>query len=290
MAAEPEISTMVLSFVTASWPFVNCTLTGVRRAALHGSRDSFPARTLFDRPADPTAQNEAAQFSSTEHRSHRMTESALSARLPRGRHGLPREQVIASQRERILVATAEAMAENGYIGTSVAAILKRAGVSRETFYEQFRSKEDCFEAAYERAVQLLLDRIAEATGTEDEADAITRMDRILRAYLQYLVDDPASARLFLVEVFAVGSAAIARRARLLERFVELIADVLDARTEPQRFACQAVAAAIGSMVTARIAAGDVGGLPALREPLLDLLRRGGGLYGAALDSCGEQSA
>ncbi len=222
-----------------------------------------------------------------------MTESALSARLPRGRHGLPREQVIASQRERILVATAEAMAENGYIGTSVAAILKRAGVSRETFYEQFRSKEDCFEAAYERAVQLLLDRIAEATDTEEspaDVDAMARMDRIFYAYLQYLVDDPASARLFLVEVFAVGSAAIARRAQLQERFVELIAAVLDARTEQQRFACQALAAAIGSMVTARIAAGDSDGLLALREPLLDLLRRGGGLYGAALCSCGEPSA
>lgn len=222
-----------------------------------------------------------------------MTESAISARLPRGRHGLPREQVIASQRERILVATAEAMAENGYIGTSVAAILKRACVSRETFYEQFRSKEDCFEAAYQRAVQLLLDRIAEATEAEDAAadtGAIARMDRILRAYLQYLVDDPASARLFLVEVFAVGSAAIARRAQLQERFVELIADVLDARTESQRFACQALAASVGSMVTARIAAGDSGGLLALREPLLDLLRRGGGLYGAALESSAEPSA
>lgn len=222
-----------------------------------------------------------------------MTESAISARLPRGRHGLPREQVIASQRERILVATAEAMAENGYIGTSVAAILKRACVSRETFYEQFRSKEDCFEAAYQRAVQVLLDRIADATEAEDAAadtGAIARMDRILRAYLQYLVDDPASARLFLVEVFAVGSAAIARRAQLQERFVELIAAVLDARTEPQRFACQALAAAVGSMVTARIAAGDSGGLLALREPLLDLLRRGGGLYGVALESSAQPSA
>lgn len=215
-----------------------------------------------------------------------MTESAISARLPRGRHGLPREQVIASQRERILIATAEAMAENGYIGTSVAAILKRAGVSRETFYEQFRSKEDCFEAAYERAVRLLLDRIAEATEAEEVsaegAESMARMDRILRAYLQHLVDDPASARLFLVEVFAVGSAAIARRAQLQELFVGLIADVLDARTEQQRFACQTLAAAVGSMVTARIAVGDSDGLLALRKPLLDLVLRGGGLYGCAV--------
>ncbi|WP_433660856.1 TetR/AcrR family transcriptional regulator [Nocardia sp. CA-128927] len=221
-----------------------------------------------------------------------MTESATSARqLPRGRHGLPREQVVASQRERILIAMAEAMVENGYVGTSVAAILKRAGVSRETFYEQFRSKEACFEAAYEQAVQNLLGRIADASGDSDdpapiapkpEPDRMARMDRIFAAYLQHLADDPASARLFLVEVYAVGSAALTRRAQLQELFVGLIADVLGARTDEQRFACQTLAAAISAMVTGRIAADDLDGLLALRVPLLDLVRRGGALFGDAL--------
>ena len=64
-----------------------------------------------------------------------------------------------SQRDRILLAMADAMAENGYVGTSVAQIIRRAGVSRETFYEQFSSKEDCFTSAYDRAVELLLERI-----------------------------------------------------------------------------------------------------------------------------------
>ncbi|GAA5095692.1 TetR/AcrR family transcriptional regulator [Nocardia iowensis] len=218
-----------------------------------------------------------------------MTESATSARqLPRGRHGLPREQVVASQRERILIAMADAMVENGYVGTSVAAILKRAGVSRETFYEQFRSKEACFEAAYERAVQNLLGRIADASSDAarhaegSELDSMARMDRIFQAYLQHLVDDPASARLFLVEVYAVGSAAISRRAQLQELFVGLIADVLGAKSDEQRFACQTLAAAISAMVTGRIAADDLEGLLALRAPLLNLVRRGGELYGDAL--------
>ncbi|PXX63014.1 TetR family transcriptional regulator [Nocardia tenerifensis] len=216
-----------------------------------------------------------------------MTEPATSARqLPRGRHGLPREQVVASQRERILIAMAEAMLENGYVGTSVAAILKRAGVSRETFYEQFRSKEACFEAAYERAVQNLLGRIEDAsnnpTPAKPDRDSMAKMDRIFAAYLQHLVDDPASARLYLVEVYAVGSAALSRRAQLQELFVGLIADVLGAGTDEQRFACQTLAAAISAMVTGRIAADDLDGLLALRVPLLNMVRRGGVLYGDAL--------
>ncbi|MFI6368611.1 TetR/AcrR family transcriptional regulator [Nocardia sp. NPDC050630] len=216
-----------------------------------------------------------------------MTESASSARqLPRGRHGLPREEVIASQRERILSAMAEAMVENGYVGTSVAAILKRAGVSRETFYEQFRSKQDCFEAAYERAVDLLISNISNAISGDarDSANPADpdRMGRILEAYFDVLIAEPAYARLYLVEVYAVGSKAVARRAQLQESFVAMIADVLDARTDQQRFACQTLAAAVSAMVTARIAVDDLPGLRSLREPLIDLVRRSGDLYGEAM--------
>ncbi|MVU79791.1 TetR family transcriptional regulator [Nocardia sp. ET3-3] len=200
--------------------------------------------------------------------------------LPRGRHGLPRETVVAAQRDRILLAMAEAMTENGYVGTPVAAVIKRAGVSRETFYEQFRSKEDCFEAAYERAVELMLTGVLAATGAEFDGETRTeRMGRLLGAYLEALAGQPAYARLFLVEVYAVGPEAIARRTQLQETFVAMVADVLGADTESQRFACQTLVAALSAMVTARIAVGDLDGLRELREPLLDLVRRSGELFG-----------
>ncbi|WP_040793854.1 TetR/AcrR family transcriptional regulator [Nocardia higoensis] len=213
-----------------------------------------------------------------------MQRKAGNARqLPRGRHGLPREQVIASQRDRILDAMADAMAAQGYVGTSVAAVLKRAGVSRETFYEQFRSKEDCFEAAHARAVERLVARIAAAAEKRPDAPVdgpdLERMDRLVTAYLDGLMEDPAYARLYLVEVYAVGSKALATRAQLQASFVTLIAEVLDARTEAQRFACVAFTASVGAMATARIAAGDIDGLRRLREPLLEMVRRGGSLYG-----------
>ncbi|WP_054811606.1 TetR/AcrR family transcriptional regulator [Nocardia arizonensis] len=216
-----------------------------------------------------------------------MTELAgVTRQLPRGRHGLPREQVIASQRERILRAMADAMAEKGYVGTSVAAVLKRAGVSRETFYEQFRSKEDCFEAAFERAVAGVIDRLADASdmdaprpGSPADSD---RMDRVLHAYLEALAAEPAYARLFLVEVYAAGAKAVAKRAALQESFVSMIAEVLDARTEAQRFACQALAAGVSALVTAKIAADDMDGLRELRAPLLQLVLRSGDLYGEAM--------
>ncbi|GAB4582243.1 TetR/AcrR family transcriptional regulator [Nocardia sp. IFM 10818] len=212
-----------------------------------------------------------------------MTDSAVTARqLPRGRHGLPRETVVAAQRDRILLAMAEAMAENGYVGTPVAAVIKRAGVSRETFYEQFRSKEHCFEAAFERTVELLLAGVLAASteGPEGETQ-IQRIERLLTAYLDALAAQPAYARLFLVEVYAVGAEAIARRTQLQETFVAMVADTLGAESEEQRFACQTLVAALSAMVTARIAVGDIDGLRSLREPLLDLVRRSGELFGSA---------
>src|SRR5439155_6906652 len=67
--------------------------------------------------------------------------------LPRGPHGLSREEVELSQRARLLHAATQAVAEQGYVKTTVADILRRAGVSRATFYQLFSDKEDCFQAA-----------------------------------------------------------------------------------------------------------------------------------------------
>ena len=91
--------------------------------------------------------------------------------LPHGPHKLPREEVVRSQRGRLLRAIAEAMAERGYAETTVADVLRRARVSRDTFYQQFSSKQDCFIAAYEAAagvVLALLEQEAATPGTPVE--------------------------------------------------------------------------------------------------------------------------
>ena len=51
---------------------------------------------------------------------------SIAPQLPRGRHGLTREQVETDQRLRIFVAMADAMRAQGYVGTPVAEIIKRA--------------------------------------------------------------------------------------------------------------------------------------------------------------------
>lgn len=199
---------------------------------------------------------------------------ATGPALPRGRHGLSREHVQATQRGRMLVAVAEVMSENGYAATPVADVIRRAGVSRETFYEHFANKQECFLAAYDEAVQRLTDHLRTAMG--HGATAAERLDRGLGAYLEAMAAEPGLAQVFLIEVYAAGPGAWRRRADVLEQFADVVADVL--REDPAAatlpdvdLAARALVGAVSSMVTGLLAADDAAALVTLREPIRDLL-------------------
>ena len=189
---------------------------------------------------------------------------------------------------------ADAVAEKGYVKTSVADVLSRAGVSRATFYAQFADKEDCFCASYESIAELLADVLENQTrsmeggaadqdtdGVADLAgdDPLAKLDRILASYLQVLHDAPSFAKAFLIESYAAGPRAVEQRRKSLEGFVELVAETHRGQpgvigTAPeQRFAVQALVGAVGSLVTNMVGSGDIEGLPGLREPIMALIRQ-----------------
>ena len=128
----------------------------------------------------------------------------IPRRLPRGSHGLDRELVVASQRTRLLEAVGRAVADKGYAGATIDDIVRGAGVSKKTFYEHFRDKEDCFLAAYEAAAGELFERVRAAQ--HEPGDWLERARAGIRAYLRWLAGDPALARVFLIEVAAAGPA------------------------------------------------------------------------------------
>jgi AcrR family transcriptional regulator len=192
--------------------------------------------------------------------------------LPRGRHRLSREEVSASQRQRMLEAMALAVHEKGYTGTAVADVVAGAGVSRETFYQHFADKEACFLAAYEVAVDTMRRTMGDALAGRP-ADPLARLDRALRAYLDLLASEGAMARVFLVDVYAAGPQALQRRREVQEDLTAVVVGIFSARSAADRFACEALVAAISSMVTLRVAAGESHALPGLRTPLVALARR-----------------
>jgi AcrR family transcriptional regulator len=195
--------------------------------------------------------------------------------LPRGRHGLSREQVTASQRGRLMLGMAEAVAEKGYAKATVADVLKRVHVSRETFYQHFADKEDCFLAAFEESARMLEAGVRAAV-EEPGLTPRDRFERALTAYLELMAAEPAIAKVFLTEIYAAGPVAAARRFEVQGRWVQIFAELLAAderwRALPDpRFACRLVVGGIGALVTARISAGEHAALPALREPILQLI-------------------
>ena len=141
-------------------------------------------------------------------------------RLPRGRHGLPRRFIVHNQRERMLLAVAEAVAEQGYVTTTVADIIARARLSRRTFYEHFADKEECFLAAYDTVVEQLLAAVGQAY---EQADGWTqKVHDGLETFLAYLAAEPAFARMCIVEVVAAGTEARGRRDAAMRVFIDFL--------------------------------------------------------------------
>ena len=143
---------------------------------------------------------------------------ASSSRLPSGRHGLPREAVVASQRARLIDAMAQVVAEKGYAATTVADVVEWAGVSRRTFYEQFSDKEACFLAAYDASLCAVLGRIVEAVETDPGGGWRDRARAGVESFLTLLASEPAFAQALQVEILTAGPAALDRRAGMLMMF------------------------------------------------------------------------
>jgi AcrR family transcriptional regulator len=140
--------------------------------------------------------------------------------LPRGRHGLPRERVLAAQRERLMAAITALMADVGYENVRVGDVARTAGVSRAAFYECFTDKEACAFAAYDRFLEVLVQRIAGALDLSKDAERYVTV--LLEAYLGTLEDDPVVGRAFQIEMDAVGALARKHRREALHSVAEVI--------------------------------------------------------------------
>jgi AcrR family transcriptional regulator len=145
---------------------------------------------------------------------------AAAPRLPAGRHGLPREFIAQNQRERIITALVDTVAERGYNATTVAHITKAASVSRRTFYEHFADKEACFLAAYEMVADHIRDSMRTAASAFEEWPQQVRA--ALATMLRFLAGEPELARVCMIEPIAAGGVIAAKHRASMEDFVEIL--------------------------------------------------------------------
>jgi AcrR family transcriptional regulator len=198
--------------------------------------------------------------------------------LPRGRSRLPAPDVSASQVRRLRGATIAAVAEAGYAAVTVADIVRRARVSRAAFYAHFADKEDCFLAATREGGQLMSDRVVAATralpaGTPDE----TVLRTGFRAFLEFLANEPAFARVFYVEMPAAGARSVQRFDTACRRFAGMTARWHErARDRHPEWpavpddAYVALAGASAELVRSWVRGGETNALPKLEDTLVSL--------------------
>jgi AcrR family transcriptional regulator len=142
--------------------------------------------------------------------------------LPRGRHKLASDTVRASQRERLLRAIVECIAEHGYEGTTVPMVVRTARVSSNTFYEFFADKADCFLHACDALAGELL---AELVALTEEPEWIEALRKGTGVYLRWWQQRPAFARAYLLSIQAAGERALGQRERVYALFNAMFVDL-----------------------------------------------------------------
>jgi AcrR family transcriptional regulator len=187
-----------------------------------------------------------------------------------GRHRLSREEVANNQRDRMIRALETVMSEKGYLDTSVADIIKAAGVSRQTFYELFSSKQDCFLSSFALRQQALIELVSDGPVAEARID---RFSILLRNYLSVMSADPALSRLYLIGVYAAGPEAVVKRLEMQQDFVDGLANMLNVGSEDGQFTCRALVAIIATMVTNALLSNDPQAVLDLHEPLVRVAER-----------------
>ncbi|GAA2425184.1 TetR/AcrR family transcriptional regulator [Actinomadura vinacea] len=187
-------------------------------------------------------------------------------KLRGGRHGLPRSVVRGNQRRRILGGVVSAAGELGYTRMTVESVIARAQVSRRTFYEHFRNKEEAFLAAYDRVMDGVLKRMSVAC----EAASAGRFEAGLRAFLESLAADPRAARMCVVEVPAAGPEAMRRQDAVLRALTGLLAAEMrrSAGARSPDLAAELTVNALYGVVLARVETGRAAELPDLVPALV----------------------
>jgi AcrR family transcriptional regulator len=179
--------------------------------------------------------------------------------------------VRANQRERLLAAMVATSTEKGYEATRVADLVTLSGVSRKAFYEHFADKEDCFLATLDEiltaAVAITASRLENGGSWEERAR------RGLASFVELVVDQPAAARLCMVEAYAAGPRAIARMDEAIAGFGALMRRAFEEMPERQGMPEEMIGAMVGGfrkIIHTRLQRGDERELTALVPDLLEV--------------------
>ena len=136
--------------------------------------------------------------------------------------GVPPEQRRAERRERLLTAALELFTSVGFRQAKITQLCTRAGVSTRNFYEEFGSKEEVLRTLHDQINSLALRHVAAALEDFREADALSRMARLLDVFVATVTRDPRMPRLNYVEAVGVSPELEAQHQVWVDRWATFI--------------------------------------------------------------------
>lgn len=199
--------------------------------------------------------------------------------LPRGRHALSRETVLASQRGRMLHAALVATAEKGFGYVVVADVISEAGVSRKAFYEHFADFEDCWFQAYETAVEVLFgEMIAAAVGADGAADPRAGLGAGIAALARNVAQEPQVAHATIVDITGGGPLGLSADHATMERWANLLLTTWDhsdasKATDQRKLAALAAVSIVTGICRDHLVAGTTDALPAISDQITALMAK-----------------
>jgi AcrR family transcriptional regulator len=174
---------------------------------------------------------------------------------------------------RILAAMADVASERGAGSVTVARVVARAGVSRRTFYDLFADREECFLAAFEEAIGRVGAQVIDAY--EHETVWREQVRAGLWALLEWLDEEPALAKLLVVESLAAGPRALELRARVVRALVQAVdggREVAPKRAAPlPPLTAEGVVGAVLSVIHTRLSESKAKPLTSLLGELMSVI-------------------
>ncbi len=137
--------------------------------------------------------------------------------------GVAPEQRRADRRQRLLVAGLELFTSTGFRHTKITEVCARAGVSTRNFYEEFTSKEDVLRTLHDQINSLALAHVTAELDKVADADALTRISKLLDVFIATVTVDPRMPRLNYVEAVGVSPELEAQHQVWVDRWANFIA-------------------------------------------------------------------
>lgn len=170
--------------------------------------------------------------------------ASLRERKLRPGRGTPREEAEKNQRERLFAAMVATVADKGYEATTVADLVELSGVSRSAFYKHFEDKQACFLAGVEAMVEPTLRKL----GTDESAPpGIERARGAFASLIETIVDQPAAAKMCIVEIYAAGEEGAALVDRTVDAATDLAAALLEQVPEREGMPRELVRSIVGGI-------------------------------------------